>query len=297
VKLNGYDDALEAIKVIEKNKSKGNGYADFSKFSPCYKFSNENLSDYYSKFNIDGGNVLTVCGSGDQVLSSILYGASYVDCFDSNLLTYYNLMLKIYCIKYLDFDEFLYFFELCNAFTESNKTKNIYAFFKDKIDDDNIRIFFNLLFNSKINIKYLYNNSEFCFIEDLVSSIPYLNVQNYYKLKGLIDVSKISFTVCDLFDVFNFFDKQYSFVNLSNICDYIDNLIPFYDLIKNMYLNHLNDNGGIMIGYSWTRPHYNSKNNMIAEILDAYQTSVKSVGYSLESDSDSIIYKKKSNFH
>lgn len=98
--VKGYVDGLKTLEVISKNKNDSIKYADFSEFSPCYKFSNENLAAYYDKFNnsIDNGRILTVCGSGDQVLSSILYGAKSIDCFDSNYLTYYGMMLKIYIL-------------------------------------------------------------------------------------------------------------------------------------------------------------------------------------------------------
>lgn len=65
-------------------------------------------------FDINNGNVLTVCGSGDQVLSSILYGAKKVDTFDSNKLAYYNLKLKLAVLKTLEYEEFINFYSIEN---------------------------------------------------------------------------------------------------------------------------------------------------------------------------------------
>ena len=285
----GFIDGLQAIKVIEKNRHEGFSYVDFSLYSTCYKFSNENLSGYYPKFNIKDGNVLTVCGSGDQVLSAFLYGAKNVDCFDSNILTYYNLMLKAYCIKHLSFEDFFLFFGL----SHSCDKKIIYDSFKDKIDNNDVRLFFDLLFDNDINVDYLYNNGETCYPENLVVSIPYLEINNYYKLKDTLDISRINFVVSDLFDVYKHYSNKYSFVNLSNICDYFDNLIPFYEFINDTNLNHLTDDGGVMVGYSWTRPYSNETNNMTASIVGAYQSRVQGVGYFCEEDCDSIMYVKK----
>ena len=123
-------------------------------------------------------------------------------------------------------------------------------------------------------------------------SIPYLDKDNYYKLRAMLDVSKISFVVCDLFDIYKYYDGKYSFINFSNICDYIDNLIPFYGFIKDTCIEHLSHDGGIIINYSWTRPYYNETNNMIASNIGAYQTGVHAYGYDSNADSDPITYYK-----
>lgn len=283
-----YIDALKAMKVMETNKRSKFPYVDFSMYSPCYKFSNENLSGYYPMFNIMGGDVLTVCGSGDQVLSAFLYGASRVDCFDSNMLTYYNLMLKAYCVKNLDYEDFLAFFGL--AYYNWNM-KNFYDGFKENIDNNNIRVFFDLLFDNYISINNIYNNNETCYPENLVSSIPYLNEEKYYKLKESIDISRINFVLCDLFDIYKHYNNKYDFINFSNICDYVDNLISFYGFIDDTRSNHLNDNGGIIVNYAWSRPYYDKINTTIAKRVSGYQKGIKTSGYN--DDCDSIIYIKK----
>ena len=119
-----------------------------------------------------------------------------------------------------------------------------------------------------------------------------IDKDNYYKLRAMLDVSKISFVVCDLFDIYKYYDGKYSFINFSNICDYIDNLIPFYGFIKDTCIEHLSHDGGIIINYSWTRPYYNETNNMIASNIGAYQTGVHAYGYDSNADSDPITYYK-----
>lgn len=284
--FNWQNDSSCAIEVIEKNKSNGFNYSDFSYYSPCYKFSNENLSDYYKRFNINGGDVLSVCGSGDQVLSAFVFGAESVDCFDSNILSFYNLLLKFYSIINLSYNDFLYFYGLTDSICNR---KVVFDSFKNSISDDNTRLFWDTIFNSGLDSNFFYNNSAYHF-EDLFYTIPYLDVNNYYKLKSILDVSKLKLVACDIFKIFEHFSGMYDFINFSNICDYVSDLPSFY-LLVNKIRNQLNSNGGIVVNYSWAKPYCNQRNNEIAQELDAFQEEIRNHKYNDEFDS--IVYIKK----
>lgn len=282
----GYVDGCKTAEFIKDIELNGSSYVSFACYSPCYKFSNENLNGYYHKFNINNGRVLTVCGSGDQVLSSILYGAKEVDCFDSNRVAYYNLMLKMYSIKHLDYETFLDFFGISGKHVEK---KSIYYKLRDCIDNKNIKYFFDVIFDDDFNISYLYNLD--CDRNDvLFSMIPYLNSNNYYKLRDMIDNCKVTFKQSDLFDIFNHFDGKYDFINFSNIFSYVNDNMRFCCFIEKIKYNHLTQNGGIMINYSWTKPHYSYEVNRAAQDIGAYQLAVPTCDYSINVDSDSIMY-------
>src|SRR5574344_2777305 len=75
-----------------------------------YFNSNEDIYAYLKYMPVKDKNVLTVTGSGDQILYSILLGARNVDNFDINFLSYYMLELKLAAIKVLDVKEYLNFF-------------------------------------------------------------------------------------------------------------------------------------------------------------------------------------------
>ena len=284
-RLSGYSDGLHVIESINKIDENGHGYVDFSNYSTCYKFSNENLIGYYDKFNIKNGRVLTVCGSGDQVLSSILYGAKEIDCFDSNSTAYYNMMLKYYGIKYLDYSDFIDFFGISSKDVD---IKKIYDSFKHRIDNKNIRVFFDLLIEEKLSISCLYNNDTEN-MENLFYNVPYLIPENYYKLKNIIDNAKINFKQSDLFNVFENFDGKYNFVNFSNIYDYVSNSLRFCIFIDKAK-SHLEDDGAIMINYSWSKPHFSNSINETAEFIGAYQTSIPSCNYNCKDNLNSIMY-------
>lgn len=284
-----YTDGINALGIIDNIKKNGRSYVNFSCFSPCYKFSNENLCGYYPKFNIDGGSVLTVCGSGDQVLSAVLYGAKKVDCFDSNRLSYYNMMLKVYAVKYLEYEDFLCFFGIADSDFDPKK---IYNMFKNNISDKSIRIFFDLLFEKCPDISWMYI-SDSDYDGNLLNNIPYLVYDNYYKLKDLLNSCEITFKESDLFNVFDKFQNKYNFINFSNIYDYVQNYMSFCNFVIDAKRNYLTDDGSIMINYSWSKPYHRESINMTADIIGAYQTAVKSYDCNVNSQSNSIMYCKK----
>ena len=111
-----------------------NNFEGFKEISPLFRFSNENISEYYKLYNFNNKDVLTVIGSGDQALSAIYRGAKKVDVFDINKLSYYLLMLKKYAIKSLTYNEFITFF---NPSTEISIIDELYK--KINIKEDNIK--------------------------------------------------------------------------------------------------------------------------------------------------------------
>lgn len=233
----------ESQKILNwaKNPSK------FSDISPCYLYSNENLRSYYEKFSIMGENVLTVTGSGDQVLSAILYGASHVDTFDTNRLTYYNLMLKKYAIMALSYDDFKNFYFLHYNYNRLDEYNKISKYIKE----DEVRFFWDEFFFA--NQKYFSN----CFLNKegihplIVKRIPYMDLTNYEILKNKIDNCEILYKNLDILKIDNFFKNKYSFINLSNILQYVLNKKKFVNLIKNLDKNNLEDNGNILLNYHW----------------------------------------------
>lgn len=290
--VKGYVDGLKTLEVISKNKNDSIKYADFSEFSPCYKFSNENLAAYYDKFNnsIDNGRILTVCGSGDQVLSSILYGAKSIDCFDSNYLTYYGMMLKIYIIKYLEHRDFCSFYDI-----DKKKSDKLYIYnsLKMFIDDKNVRAFFDVLFESGLDFSYFFRNEDFS-INDVFMCIPYLIRDNFYLLKEKIDDCKINFKCSNLLDIYDNFNGYYDFINFSNIFFYIKNEISFYNLINESYNNHLNDNGVIIANYSWQKPFESSDVIKCSEMIDGHQCKLSPS--CIQDEANTVVYKKKLGF-
>ena len=100
---------IEVKNYLEKYKVLGNYFRNFSKM---YIMTTENINGFLNKYDLKDKSVLTVAGSGDQRLNSYLLGAKDVTCFDINPLTELHLKLKDAVIKNLDYDKFLYFFDI-----------------------------------------------------------------------------------------------------------------------------------------------------------------------------------------
>lgn len=263
-------DVNSALKLMEGALTDKDCNDSFNGCTLCYGFSNENIAEYYPKYITPDSKVLTVCGSGDQVLSAVLYGAKKVDCFDCNKLAYYNLMLKIYAVKFLDFNDFYFLYFLTNRIVDR---KAIYNKFSSKIQDMNVRMFWNVIFNNYSDkFPYLFrerNNNMF----DITLRIPFLNEENFYKLKSLIDNCDISFKLLDLFDVVNNYTDKYDFINFSNILDYVDSA-RFVSFIEYIKVNNLKDTGSIMANYSWKESNSVSLYNGVASSIGASQHDI-----------------------
>ena len=89
------NDFFGARLLIDKNKCS-------NKYERVYSKSNENVKGILDNFDIEGKEVLTVLGSGDQALNFLNRKAKSVDTFDVNKLTLYYYYLRIWSIRYFD---------------------------------------------------------------------------------------------------------------------------------------------------------------------------------------------------
>jgi len=264
----------------------------FSLVSPCYLYSNENLRFYYDKINMNRKNVLTVTGSGDQVLSAILYGAKHVDTFDSNRLTYYNLMLKKYAVMALSYDEFRNFYFLTYNYNRLDNYNKISKYIKEK----EIKYFWdNIFLCQPENFQYCYLSKESNY-HLIVRRIPYMDLNNYEILKKSINDCDIVYKNIDILNIDNYYNNCYSFINLSNILDYISNKQNFIDLVQNMDKNKLADNGTILLNYYWSTLAYESdkSNAFVYDTLAVSNDIIDDVAVSDKRQKGNVIvYTKK----
>lgn len=72
-----------------------------SKFGPnssIYRFATENLN-FMNAFDYSNKRVLSVGGSGDQMLEAYRRGAAHVTCFDVNIQSQFFIELKMAALK------------------------------------------------------------------------------------------------------------------------------------------------------------------------------------------------------
>lgn len=217
---------------------------DFNKFSSIYKFSNENISSYFHHLQ-NKEKVLTVIGSGGQILNGLLAGTRNFDCFDISIFPEYYLYLQIASILSLTKEEYIEYYLgddrdilFCNELYEkiSVNLKGKYKEFWDELYDFNegIDIYNSLLF------KY-----DLCPEKTVIENNPYLHENNYEKLKHMLKTEsiKINTIIADITKVK--FNKEYDLINLSNILTYyFKNLEEYIKFLKNNF--SLKENGEIV---------------------------------------------------
>lgn len=232
-------DPLELAQLIVRGDYVNFNYNQaYGNTSSIYRFSNEDITSYFHHLE-NKKKVLTVIGSGGQILNGILAGTRYFDSFDISIFPEYYLHLQIASILALTKEEYLeyYFSEDRDVlFSDdlydkiSDKLVGKYKEFWDTLYmfDDGIDIYNSLLF------KY-----DLFFKKNIIESNPYLQGNNYEKLKFILQTENIiiNTNVADITKV-NFKDK-YDLINLSNILTY------YYKSLDD-YINFLSNNFSLL---------------------------------------------------
>ena len=265
-----YDDIGSACDLLLQETTFS--YGDFNRI---YKFTNENIKDALSFFNLDGKKCLTVLGSSDQLFDMYLRGAKSVDSFDINPLTEYYMNLKIALLMYnSSLDEYMNFLcrtNNCNNINYNSFSYELYSQLEKYLDKKN-SIFWNYLFEK--NQKSLGVPGQL-FKEDeeknsiLRKIIDYLNYSNFELVKNNISAYDAKYINCNVVNLSEKINQKYDFIYLSNIIRYVYQifrgnkdcesekqcLYKYKEMIMELS-NYLNDNGSIVAGYL-----YNDCNN------------------------------------
>ena len=206
-----------------------------------YAYTNELVDEAIDCLDLTGKSVLTVGSSGDQLLTSILHGASHVTLADINPMAKYFTALKIAAIKNLDLSHFQLYFNFYNIFDHK-----LYAKVSHDLDEES-RTFWDYLIsnnagNSETNCMFQYLS-----FQDSVN-VRYINDEKKYnQLRQKLNEVTIDFATFDFNDFYKL-NRKYDVVLLSNIYDYIQSY-RFVNGIKNIAKNILNDNGSIQLYY------------------------------------------------
>lgn len=226
---------------------------EFGDFSKIYLMTTENIKDFLVKYDLYNKDVLTVAGSGDQMLNAFLMGARSVTCFDINPLAFYQVNLKKAAISTLPYEEYLEFY-----FPEFGKflDRGLFEKIADSLDNNTFE-FFNYLYSrfdeEQIFRKiYQYFKPKF---KNMKKINAYLEKDNYQKLASILLEKDISFLKSNASMLDQQLEKKlYDIILLSNISDDIENiydtnpLINFKNLVQALNKN-LTDDGIIQVGY------------------------------------------------
>jgi len=222
----------------------------FTSTSHIYRATNENMKDkHYIECLQDKEKILSVIGSGDQILNSILLGSKEIDAFDISRFPKYFLDLKIAAIKLFDYEEYLSFFSGNNAFNRKMFKRVI-----ETIKGDSKEFWESVAYAKKVNPKKLYRSS--LFTGNLnIDYNPYLEESNFYQLKRKIKDAHISYTTGNILNIGKELTKDYDCINLSNICMYQSEMYvdypgktyegKFRSFIRNLRINP----NGVVLNY------------------------------------------------
>ena len=250
------EDILKTKELISNNLNHPN-------YKPVYTFTNENIDGYMSKLNFNNKfSALSVLSSGDHVFNAILHGIKNIDTFDINKLTeYYALGLKRSAILKFNYQEFIDFMnKLTNHNTNIDEINDLISLIIP-IMDNKYKIYFKeiidyiyKLSNNQNNLFYYLFNEPYELKGNMMNT--YLKDENNYNLlKSMLESTNITFTNCDVTVLPNTFNKQYDFIFLSNILDYLFFIYgnnwnyQQLQLFENSFLPLLNNNGTLALHY------------------------------------------------
>lgn len=247
-----------AQRIVRGNYLNINKEKIFIETSSIYRFTNENITAYFHHLQ-NKKTILSVIGSGNQILNSLLAGTRHFDCFDISIFPEFYLFLQLasvialskeeYLTYYLSDDKNLLFHE--DFYEKIRKNLPIpYQKFWDSLYsfDDGIDIYESMLFRHDFYKK-----------EEVIDNNPFLQDKNYETLKQILKIEPISIktNVCNITKT-PYLQKEYNLVNLSNILFYYFNDYKSY---KNFFETNfkLYPNGEIIHYF------YNLSNNKIEQ--------------------------------
>ena len=233
---------------------------NFDTTSSIYKFTNEDISSYFHHLE-NKKEILTVIGSGNQIINSILAGTTSIDCFDISIFPEYYLQLQLTSILTLSKEDYLkYYFsnnsdELFGDYFYEKIRQNLKGKYKKFWDhlymfDDGIDIYNSLLFRQDI-----YNKN------NIINLNPYLQENNYEKTKHILQTEKIKINPIITDITKTKITKEYDLINLSNILSYHFNKHNLQELI-----NYLNNNFSLTTSGEIINYIFNLSNELIEEL-------------------------------
>lgn len=220
-----------------------------SKFGPnssIYRFATENLN-FMNAFDYSNKRVLSVGGSGDQMLEAYRRGAAHVTCFDVNIQSQFFIELKMAALKTYDLKSY-------KTAIHSGLIHN-YHELKSYLTPTAVSFF-------EANLKRLtFTDHTYHNIEQF---IPYLENEHAYLQMQERLPTNLTWINMDLRDAANALRNTWHIVMLSNIADYShvmfdtnEHILEFYMHCVHPFKTKINK-GGILI-YAYI---YDSLNEM-----------------------------------
>jgi len=207
--------------------------------SPMYVYATEMVSQYYKRLDLKNKRVLSIVGSGDQIINAYYFGAKEVIGFDINKRAAFMLDLKKTAIINLNYKEFLNFFG--SNLSNGTLSFKLYSKFCKGLPL-RTQFFFDTAYKEyKNNGQELIKSDYFrqrammnCTALDVNAYLK--NEKTYLKCRNIINNKKCHFLDLDLNDILT--NKKlvgrFDLINLSNVPNYFTG-----DLVEKEYLSTL----------------------------------------------------------
>jgi len=238
-----------------------------------YVYATEMVSDYYSKLNIRNKRVLSITGSGDQIINAYFFGAKEVIGFDINKYASFFLEFKVSAISNLTYQEFIRFFGKDMV----NGTLDIKLYNKLKQNlSSSARNFFDKIYKEfKNNGRRLLKSGYFRQRAMILSSAARINIylkneKNYLKCRDIMSNKKLQSLELDINDILasKKLKGKFDIINLSNVLNYLtsnteeDNLLKVLAAVTKKVSQRVKT-GGVFFGYSYFYGLYSSTGKKI----------------------------------
>ncbi len=313
--MNKHNAIIEELLNLRNVILRKNDDLSFSKFSPSFVFTTENISSYLNQLDVEGKDLLVPCASGDHAFEALNKGANSVDMFDINAYSYHVMQLKVAAIKVLSQEEFFKYF-LKNTLTLENSddilNKDVYyskirkelSIYSRNFWDQVYNLFKNgeNIHNSRLLINAKGENQSY------INLLDYLKEENYELLKEKLyklDEKNSKFFNYNIVYLPTALKKKYDLILLSNIQHYIQYtyggsfskaLKKYRTFVDTDLSKFLNDDGKIVSEYYYyydddksTRP---DENQTILEVPAIYSVMY---GDEFTANDAVLIYQKKIN--
>ena len=251
-------DALGLIFEIRKS----NGlWGDFQKYSRLYHIATEDIPSYTNQMDSNFTTTLTIGGSGDQGIASVIKGAKDVYFFDINKVDMYFLSLKKVAMENLRRKDFLDF--LIAEHTGIIMNYRLYQKIQERIPLP-IRVFWDIIYeyfeydNEIISEELFRSPKKHASFAGTVNHY-YCNNQIYYDTQEKVKQSRWHFIEGDFYSLGKNIPDGITFDSmiLSNIYEYLnfginmnpENAMKYVQFIKNVLLPKLNPSGNMIVSY------------------------------------------------
>lgn len=250
-----------ALKIVRGTYINFDFTKTFTENSSIYRFTNENITNYFHHLK-NKEKVLSVIGSGNQILNTILGGTRKIDCFDISVFPEYYLFLQLASVVALEKEDYFHYFLsedrdiLFSDYFYDKIRDKLNGKYKDFWDylymlDDGYDIYNSLLFRQDFYSK-----------EFAIKYNPFLQEDNYNKLKEILTTKNIQINPIVANVITDKFDDKYNLIILSNILYYYFNIKDAAEFLKS---NFLLADGGEIIGYLYNLS--DEKTNIFNDLL------------------------------